>query len=314
MGNNGNRSVDQRTIAEFALVTLIWGSTWLVIKGQLGIVPAVWSVTYRFGIASIVLLAVIVVTGRWQRLPAAGHRFAAVIGVAQFVLNFNLVYAAEARVTSGLIAVAFALLVVPNAIFGAIFLKSPVSLRFMVGAALGVAGVGLLFAPGFVAGDGPRLDGLLLVVGAVICASTANVMQATRLARDLPPLPTLALAMTYGTAINAIYALATAGPPALDPRASYWLGLAYLAVFASVVAFSVYYRLIRRIGAATAAYSSVVVPVVAMTLSTLFEDFRWTRGSVAGTALVIVGVVVALTGRLPPDNTAGRVDSPETPV
>ncbi len=290
---------DRTTVIEFVAVTLIWGSTWLVIKGQLGVVPPAWSVSYRFIVAGVVLAMFTVATGRWRWPTAAGHGFALVVGVAQFALNFNLVYAAEARLTSGLVALVFALLVVPNALLAAIFLKTPVTFRFVAGALLGAAGLVLLFAHDLAlpAARATATVGLVFVGGAVLSASIANVLQAAPLARSLPALPTLALAMIYGAAIDAAFAWAMAGPPAVDARPEYWLGLAYLSLAASVVAFSVYYRLIRRIGPGPAAYTSVVTPVVALSLSTLFEGYRWTPLAAAGAGLALVGLGVALGGR-----------------
>lgn len=304
------------TALEFALVTVIWGSTWLVIKGQLGVVAPVWSVAYRFAIASVVLGAFAVATGRWHRPTPAAHGFAIVIGVAQFVLNFNLVYAAETRLASGPVALVFALLVVPNTILAAIFLKTRINGRFVVGAAIGIAGLAVLFGDDIatpVAHAGTTL-GLVLVATAVLCASVANVLQAGRWGRALPPLPTLTLAMGYGAAIDATFAAITAGPPAWDPRPEYWFGLAYLALAASVVAFSVYYRLIRRIGPGPAAYTSLLIPVIALFLSTLFEDYRWTPRSAVGAALALVGLAIALGGRTLTHRRAGPPDNRGMPA
>lgn len=303
------------TALEFGLVTAIWGSTWLVIKGQLGIVPPVWSVAYRFIVASVVLTAVAVATGRWRRPTPAAHGFAVVVGAAQFVLNFNLVYAAETRLASGPVALVFALLVVPNTVLAAIFLKSPITGRFVLGAGVGIAGLLLLFGDDLAA-PAARADamlGLALVVAAVVCASIANVLQAGRLGRSLPSLPTLALAMGYGAAIDAGFATITAGAPSWDPRPEYGLGLLYLALAASVLAFSVYYRLIRRIGPGPAAYTSVLVPIIALFLSTVFEGYRWTPRSAAGAALALVGLAIALGGRSFTRRRAGRPESPGTP-
>ncbi|QYE34876.1 DMT family transporter [Polymorphobacter sp. PAMC 29334] len=284
---------------EFALVSLIWGSTWLVIKGQLGVVPAPWSVAYRFTLACTLMAVFTIATGRWVRMTRGGHAFAAIAGTAQFALNFNLVYASERHVTSGLIALVFALLVVPNALLSRIVLKTPISLRFLIGSAIGIIGLGLVVADDRhdPAEWSTTLDGLLLAGGAVLCASTANVMQAGGFARSLAPFPTLTWMMFYGALGDIAFAAATSGPPVLDFRAEYAIGLIYLAFAASVVAFTVYYRLIRRIGPGPAAYSSVIVPIVAMTLSTVFEGYRWSFISAAGAALALTGLVVALGSR-----------------
>ena len=297
MSANANpRSVDLRTAIEFGVVTLIWGSTWLVIKGQLGAVPAAWSVAYRFVIASVALGIFCRVTGRRQPHSWPLHGFALIAGTMQFMLNFNLVYAAETRLTSGLVSLVFALLVVPNTIFARVFLGVPVTRRFVIGSMIGVAGLALVFSRDFTqpGGHATTIIGLILVGTAVVSASVANVMQVTPRARTFVPLPMLATIMAYGAVIDVGYALVTAGPPVIDVRPEYWLGLFYLAIIATVVAFTLYYRLLRRIGPGAAAYTSVVVPVVAMTLSTIFEAYRWTPVAATGAVLAITGLVVAL--------------------
>ncbi len=311
---NGHISgIDFTTVAEFALVTVIWGSTWLVIKGQLGTVPPVWSVAYRFAIAAVALTLATVVTGRWRWLSWRGHGFALMVGVAQFALNFNLVYAAETRLASGLVALVFALLVIPNTIFSAIFLKTSITRRFVIGTIVGVAGLLLLFAHDITnSTSGSEIGlGLLLVTCAVLSASLANVLQAGKLARSLPSLPTLAIAMSYGAVIDAIFASMIAGRPSIDLRPEYWAGLVYLALAASVIAFSVYYRLIRRIGPGPASYTSILVPVIALSLSTLFEAYQWTPSAAAGAFLALTGLIIALGKKNRTGTTAAPLDSLE---
>ena len=284
----------------FAAITLIWGSTWIVIKTQLASpVPPPWSVAYRFALAGTLLLALCIATRRPLRLGARGHAFALLAGVFQFALNFNLVYHAEQFVASGLIALLFALLVVPNALFGWIFLRQPVTLKFAAGAAMGIGGVALLFAHDLAApaAGGALFAGLVFGSLGVLSASIANVMQASPTARSLPKEATLAMSMLYGAAINIGFALWRTGPPVFDTSPLYIAGLLYLAVMASAVAFTLYFALIREVGPATAAYSGVLVPVLALALSTLLEGYRWPVQNALGAALALAGLVVALRGR-----------------
>ena len=106
---------DPKVLLPFLLITLIWSSTWIVIKGQLGIVPPVWSVSYRFLIAGGAMLLIARLTGTSRRLGRGGYVLAALLGSFQFVVNYSFVYASELYLTSGLAAVVFALLVAPNA-------------------------------------------------------------------------------------------------------------------------------------------------------------------------------------------------------
>lgn len=284
----------------FVTITLIWGSTWFVIKTQIGIVPVSWSVTWRFLLAGIAMLIICVFRRVSLRIGAKGHGFAALIGVLQFSLNFNLVYRAEEHVTSGLVALTYALLLVPNAGFSALFLGHRITGRFALGSLLGIVGVAMLFArdlgdPG--ANVGVTITGLALAAAGVLSASAANVMQASPVGRALPLQAGLAWAMFYGCLANAGFALFVAGPPVFDGSPGYIAGLVYLGVLASAVAFSLYYRLIREIGAGRAAYSGVIVPLVAMALSTLFENYLWSPLAVAGALLTSIGLVVALRGK-----------------
>jgi drug/metabolite transporter (DMT)-like permease len=286
----------------FWTCTLIWGTTWIVILGQLGTVPPSWSVTYRFLVAGAVMFAYAAFTGAPLRIGREGQIFAAVFGIAQFVLNFNFVYRAEAYVTSGLVAVIFALLIVPNTLFARLFLGTRPSGRFYLGAAIAMAGIGLLFLKEYreaAKGSDAVLFGIGLTMVGVLSASVANVMQATKRAAALPMASLLAWGMLWGTLLNAIFAWATVGPPVIEPSFGYLGGVVYLGVAASAIAFMAYFSVIRMIGPGPAAYSSVIVPVIAMGISTVFEGYRWTLLAGAGGALAMAGLVIALTARKP---------------
>lgn len=285
-----------RTIAQFAAVVAIWGTTWIVIKFQLGSVNPSWSVTYRFATGGLALLAWAAIKRMPLVVPRHALPFIVVLGLFQFVLNFNFVYRSELYIPSGIPAVAFALLMVPNAILAWIFLKRPVSRRFMLGSALGIAGVGLLFAQQLSL-PGSRADtilGLSLVTAGVLSASVANVMQASPRALSFPALPGLAWSMLIGAAINALLAFAVTGEIQFSWAPSYWLGFLYLGLFASAIAFALYFDLIRQMGPAEAAWTSVLIPILAMAISTVVEDFHWTPMAVGGCILALVGLVVAL--------------------
>ena len=126
-------------------------------------------------------------------------------------------------------------------------------------------------------------------------ASLANVYQARPAMRQMPLLAMLAWSMAGGAAINVALAFAVAGPPQIDWTSSYWAGLLYLALAASVLAFMLYYPVVRAIGPAKAAYSSMIVPIIAMGLSTAFEDYRWTATTVAGAVLTLGGMAIAMS-------------------
>lgn len=286
----------------FAFVTLIWGSTWLVIRDQIAVVPPSWSVTYRFAFAGIAMAVWALVRRDRFRLDARGYAFAAAIGASQFCLNFNFVYRAEAFITSGLVAVVFALLLIPNAGFARIFLGQRMGRQLLAGSAVAMAGVALLFlheARTDPHGVASSLSGIAWTLAAVLAASVANVLQATDTARRYPMGSTLAIAMLAGAGLDAVVAWMLTGPPVIELRWGYIAGVIYLGLFASALAFPLYFSIIRVIGPAKAAYASVIVPVIAMLLSTLFEGYRWSPLAAAGAALAGIGLVIALRARRP---------------
>ena len=286
----------------FGIVTLIWGSTWLVIRHQLGVVPPTWSVTYRFIVAGTFMLGYALFRGERIALDARGWAFAAVTGLCQFCLNFNFVYRAEGYVTSGLVAVVFALLLLPNAVFARVFLGQKLGQQLIVGMGVAMAGVVLLFvreARVDPHGPGQVLLGIGFTLLAILSASVANVMQATPTARAYPMAAMLGVAMLIGAALDATIAWTISGPPVFDASPGYIAGVLYLGIFASALAFPLYYGVLRVIGPAKAAYSSVLVPVIAMLLSTLFEGYVWSWLAAGGAALVLGGLVIALSARRP---------------
>lgn len=285
-----------RIFLQFLTVILFWGASWIAIKFELGVTAPGWSVSFRFLLAGLALLLWCGLRGQPLLLPKHAWPFVLAVALFQFVLNFNFVYSAEQYVPSAIPAVAFALLMVPNAILARLFLQSRVTKRFVIGSALGIAGVGLLFTQQLTIGADyeKSMLGLGLVVGAVLTSSIVNVMQATPKATSFPPLTGLAWAMLLGAAIDGVFSFAYTGPPVLDPKPSYWIALLYLALFAGAIAYAVYFDLVRRIGPAKAAWTSVMVPILAMAISTLFEDFHLTLSGGLGCVLAISGLVIAL--------------------
>lgn len=292
----------------FLLVALIWGSTWLVIKDQLDAAPPSWSVTYRFAIATVGMFLLAAMTyKRGFRMTLGGHVVAMLIGLSQFFINFNFVYRAEIYLTSGIVAVLFGLLIVPNAVLGRVFLGVAITPRFLVGSLIGLVGIGLMLRhESEQATLGAQVGlGIAFAAGGIMAASVANVLQASRTASRRPLLVLLAWAMLWGTLADAIFAWATAGPPVFPSGMRYWSGVLYLAIIGSVVTFPLYFGLIRDLGPGRAAYNGVVVPVVAMALSTVFEDYQWSLLAAAGGALALAGMFVALRARnLPPAREA----------
>jgi drug/metabolite transporter (DMT)-like permease len=285
-------------VIPFIVFTAIWGSTWIVIRGQLGTVAPQWSVAYRFTIAAIAMAGIARFKGQSLQLGRGALAAAIFLGFTQFCLNFNAVYLAERHITSGVVATVFALLLIPSSLLGWAFLGQRPSPRFAWSSVIAVTGIALLFvhelrehaasAWQIVAGIGLTLVGML-------GASVANVIQARPEIRRFPLFAMLAWSMAAGALIDAAVALLLTGAPTFDARPQYWAGLLYLALAASVLTFSLYYPVVRKIGPAKAAYSSVLVPIIAMGFSTWLEGYRWTGLTVAGALLALGGMASALS-------------------
>lgn len=295
--------MDASIIIPFIIFTLVWGSTWIVIRDQIGGVPPQWSVAYRFTIAAVAMALVARFKGQSLRLDRGGMIAALVLGISQFSVNFNSVYLAEQFITSGVVATVFALLLIPNSLLAWAFLGQKPSGRFLLAGLVAVAGVGLLFVNELRSSSIANRDiavGLLFTIIGLLGAATANVYQAGKEAQRHPLLSLLAWSMGIGALIDIAFAFTVAGPPVFEPRAGFWIGVLYLALFGSVLCFALYFPVVRKIGPGRAAYSSVLVPVIAMSLSTLFEDYHWSSLAIAGGLLSLGGITLALVGRRRP--------------
>src|SRR5690242_13865607 len=225
-------------VVSFVIFTAIWGSTWIVIRGQLGVVPAQWSVTYRFVIAALAMAAVAAWKGQSLRLGAKGAAAALFLGFAQFCVNFNAVYLAERHITSGVVATVFALLLIPSTLLAWAFLGHRPTVRFAWSSLVAVAGIVLLFIHELhehAAAPGQVVAGILLTMVGMLGASVATVAQARPEVRRLPLLALLAWSMAAGTVIDAVLAWLFTGPPVIDRSSGYWIGLLYLSLLGTVL-------------------------------------------------------------------------------
>jgi len=279
----------------FWVPTLIWASTWHVILYQLAEAPPLNSVGWRFLIAGLVLLAVAIVRGERWRLAPRWHAWMALTGVVQYSINYWGVYEAERHIPSGLVAVLFSLMVFGNALSGWWLFAQPVSRRFLVAAGCGVLGVVLIFWPEVVAtGARPNAAfGLGIGLLAVVMACTGNALTLSLTRRGAPLLPLLGWGMTYGALLLLAIAAAQGSLLAIGHSAAWFGSLAYLALFGTVVAFFVYFRLAQRVGPARAAMTGVMIPPIALAISAALEGWRPTALSLAGVVLCLGSVFVA---------------------
>ena len=278
---------------------LIWGSTWFAIKFQLGVVAPEVSLVYRFAIAALILLLFCLLTRRSLRYTLRQHGFIALQGLFLFSANYLVFYWATDLLTSGIVALMFSTVILMNIVNGALFIGTRVSARVIVGAAFGIAGIAAIFWSELSAVDNnaDTWRGLWMCLVATWFASLGNIISARNQADKIPVVQSNAWGMAYGTLIMAAYALAGGVSFDYDSAPAYTVSLLYLSVFGSILAFGSYLTLIGRIGADRAAYAAVLFPVIALGLSTLFENYQWTPRAVFGFALVLLGNYIVLTHR-----------------
>lgn len=281
----------------YTITVFIWGSTWLGIKFQLGQVDPLVSVVYRFCLAAALLFVWCFLRGLNMRFALRDHLFIALQGTCLFAVNYWLFYLAEVHLTSGIVAVMFSTIVFWNILNGRIFLKTKVRANVVCGAGLGIVGIGLVFWPelsGFsLADDG--FKGFLLSMAATLMASFGNILSARNQKHSLPVIQTNAYGMAYGALLMLAATLITGTSFSIDPSAAYLLSLVYLAFFGSVVAFGCYLTLVGRIGADRASYATLLFPIVALIISTLFEGYRWSPPALAGVVIILVGNGLAIS-------------------
>lgn len=280
----------------YLATVLIWGSTWFAIKFQLGVVEAEVSLVYRFLLAAILLLSFCLLTKRRLRFSVSQHFFIALQGLFLFSTNYLIFYWATGLLTSGIVALLFSTVILMNIVNGTVFLGQSINARVVVGAMFGISGIVAIFWSE-VAGlenNASTWQGLWMCLIATFLASIGNILSARNQRNDLPVVQTNAWGMTYGSFFMLIYALYSGVSFDFDPAISYSLSLVYLSVFGSIFAFGSYLTLIGRIGADKTAYAAVLFPVIALTISTFFEDYSWTLVAIFGFGLVLIGNYLVL--------------------
>lgn len=293
----------------FILCVLIWGSTWYAIELQLGIVAKEWSLFYRFAIAAVIMFIISLFRRQKLLIPLKDHKWMIGTGLSLFSGCYALTYAGTQFLTSGLVAITFSLLSFLNILNARIFLKNPIQPNMLFAALVGILGLILIFMPEIRALNlsDETTVGLLLCIAATIVASIGNTLAGMPQSKKIPLLSFNAWSMLYGAIALLIYALMSGHPMALDPRAPYILSLLHLSVAGTVIAFTLYVWLIGTIGLGRTAYIAVLVPIVALIISTIYEDFTWSTEAILGMTLV-VGGNIALIKRKPLPQTIPTAD------
>lgn len=284
-------------VALYAIVVLIWGSTWFAISFQLGDVAVELSVAYRFGLASICLFIYARLTGRAAGLPLTDYGLVVVMGMLMFSISYVLVYVGSGYIATGLVAVLYSLIVIFNGVLERFFYKTPIDRRLIVASAVGLSGTALVFWPEVANLDieNQALIGITWTVASVFVAALGNMAAISNTRHGWPIVVVNAHAMAWGAATSLLIAIVMARPFTFSLAPGYVSSLLFLAIFGSSIAFGCFLALIKQIGSARASYASVLFPIIALGISTLFEGYRWTAAALVGVALILSGNWLALS-------------------
>ncbi|MEL7468383.1 MAG: DMT family transporter [Pseudomonadota bacterium] len=310
------RSFGATTILIYAAAVIVWGSTWIMMKFQLGEVAPAASLTYRYLIAGVLVLAGAVLFGKAIWLTASQHLWCAVQGALMFSVNYWLTYLAAAHLTTGIVSVFFAgVSAVTMLIQLVLFFQVP-PLRAAIGAGLGIAGTALVFWPEIegLPVDGPQVTSGLLVILSVVLFATGGIIGARNLASGMPRYATIGWGMVYGGLWMALLTVVRGETFGFETSFAYIASLVWLVTMGSIFVFVLYFILVERIGAERASYATVMFPLVALIVSTFAEDYNWPLLAVIGVPLALIGNALVLSGTGGSPAPAQRGESEFEPV
>ncbi|MBG6154883.1 drug/metabolite transporter (DMT)-like permease [Labrenzia sp. EL_159] len=296
---NGSGGFSAMDYGLYAATVLAWGFSWIAMKSQVATVAPEVSVFWRFVLAAAVMMAWAKFRGHNMSFPAQDHFRFAGLGAFLFSTNFTLFYYGAMQIPSGLLAVIFSTASIFNLFLGLIvFGQRPNPLALLAGT-IGFAGIALMFWPKLVGAEfnTHAAIGLGICVAGTLSFCVGNMVSADTQRRGIGVVPATAWGMFYGMMFLGLFSAIRGQSFAVEWSISYFSGLVYLAIFASVIAFASYLTLLGRIGSARAGYATVMFPVVALTLSTIFEGYQWTTAAALGVVFVLGGNILMLRAR-----------------
>jgi len=285
-----------RQILYFVIPCFIWGSTWFAIKFQLGQVDPLVSVAYRFMIAGLLLLVFSLIRRLNLNFTLREHLLMALQGMILFGFNYWLVYLAETNLTSGIVAIIFSFSIFTNIFFNYLLLKGKIRREVMAGAILGIAGTFLIFNHELKNAEQISIgyEALIFCFGSIVLASLGSILSKYNQSRKMPVIQSNAFGMTYGSLAMLLMIPLSGKSFSFEVSFPYIASLLYLAIFGSIIAFTLYLKLVGDIGPDRAGYITLVSPVVALLISSFFENYRWGLVAILGVLMLFAGNILAL--------------------
>ena len=280
----------------FISTLLCWSPTWYLIKFQFGVVDPLISIFYRFLIASAIVFIFLILLKKKLSFNLNQHLWFLLLGVTLFSLNYIFFYLANTYLISGIVTIAFSTILIMNILGERIYFKIKSSRQTLLAAGFGIIGILIIFEKellNFKVEDKTHI-GIILSFIATFWASTGNLIHQKNFKDKIPFVQSIAYGMLYGSIFTLIVAKFRGAELLFDYSFSYISSLLYLAVIGSVVAFYLYLKLLESIGSARAGYMGVVMPIIALIISTIFEGLQWTNNLIFGLPVLIFGCVLIL--------------------
>ena len=275
-------------------VILFWGSSWFAIKFQLGIVPETISIAYRFYIASFILIIFCFFSKITFNLRLNQIKWITLQGFFLFSLNYYFIYLGTNFVKTGLVAVIFSTVSIFVLINGIIFFKEKINNNVLLGALIGIFGLILIFNKELqlYAFNNELIIGIILCLIGTYFASIGMLISQRNHKNNIPLIQNNTLSMFIGATFVLVIAGSTGNKIIFDFDIKYISSLFYLSIIGSVLGFGFYLKLLNNIGAGKASYVNVVTPILALFISTLYENYTWDILNSFGLILVIFGNII----------------------
>jgi drug/metabolite transporter (DMT)-like permease len=279
---------------------LFWSATWSIIgltQVNIDLDPTV-SVFIRFILAGLIILSYVFLTKRKLIFSLKEHLYFFILGIFLYSGNYIFFYHSNVYLPSNIPATVFCLLTIFNILGEKFIFKKTITPNTLSGALLGITGIGIIFYQDFVNFDlnsGTTL-GLMFALFATLSASAGNLIAIyNKRNYNIPLLQNVAFAMIYGALVALIVSFIK-GAEFYIPinNFSYLLGLAYLIIFGSIISFLCYIRFIENTSASTGGYIGVIMPILALIISMIFEDLKPDIFFLTGLPVALIGLLLIL--------------------
>ena len=286
----------------FIITLICWSPTWYVIKFQLGYVDPLVSVFYRFFIAAIIIFIYLIYKKKNLKFSLNHHIWFLLFGICLYSLNYVFFYLSNTYLISAFPAIVFSTIIIMNILGDSFYFKKKPSLKTLIGSTIGMIGIAIIFNDeifNFTLSNG-RHVGLFLALLGTFFASTGNMVHQRNLNNNLASMPSIAYSMLYGSLVTLLITQIKGTELLFDYSFNYIASLAYLTIIGSIFAFIFYLKLLEKVGAGRAGYVGALMPVLALLISTVFENLEWQTDLIVGLPILLIGAVLVINQKIKP--------------